>query len=480
MKNNNTKSIAKNSLWLALGEGINGILMFVLTVFLARYLGVDGYGKLTFALSFVTLFIIPIDFGLTPLVTRELAGEKKKTKKYLDNLVLIRVFLGIIAFILILLIIQLISNNSEIRNLVYLLGIWTIFQTTTQFFQAIYRAHEKMFYEAITRISHVLILVLISLYFIRNKFDLVSFGWAYAVAAFFTMILAFIFVWKKFTYFNFKLDITFIKNIFKNSWPFALSLLFVSIYYYIDSVMLGIIKSNEEVGLYNAAYKLIVFITIIGSIFSRSVYPIISKLFKKSLNQLKLFLENYSKLMYAIASPIIFGGIALSEPIIKFVYGPEFNESVLAFQILIVAAGMIYISTVYAHSLQICKKQKRHLLGMGLGALINIILNIFLIPYYGIIGAAFTTLVTEVFILVFMYINFYKIIKLHVIKHLYKPLIVSSVMYLVIYYLEQLNLFLLIILGIIIYFFGMLILGGINKYDISIIKGLISSKKSTN
>ncbi len=476
MVNNNTKSIARNSLWLVISEIINGILMFIITIFLARFLGVEGYGKLTFVLSFVTLFIIPIDLGLSPLITKELAGEKEKIKKYLDNLILFRIILGIIAFLLIILIIRLLNQDNDVIFLAYLLGLWTIFQTSTQFFQAIFRSQEKMFYEAITRVSHAFILAILSIYFIMSGYSLIYFGWAYCAAAFFTLFITIIFTWTKFSHFSLKFDIKFIKNIFRKSWPFALSLLFISIYYYIDSVMLGILKGNKEVGLYNAAYKLIVFILIIGSVIARSTYPIISKLFKTSFIKLKVFLENYNKFIFIIAIPIAFGGVILSRQIILFIYGENFNESIFAFQILVISAAIVYISTIYAHSLQICNKQKIHLLGMGLGALINITLNFILIPYFGLIAAAAATLLTEIFILIFMFVNFSKIIKLGVLKYFYKPFIASLGMFLLIYFVNQLNLFLLLITGVLFYFIIIILIKGISKNDLAVINNLIRRK----
>ncbi len=470
------KSLAKNSLWLALGEIINGILMFFITIFLARYLGIEGYGKLMFALSFVTLFIIPLDLGLSSLIIKELAGEKEKTKKYLDNLVLIRFVLGIIVFLIIALAVQFLGKESDIKNLVYLLGIWTVFQTNTQFFQAIFRAHEKMFFEAWTRIFHALILASLSLCFIWYQLDIIYFGWAYCIAAMATLFLAVFFIWKKFSSFSLKFDIVFLKKIFKKSWPFALSLLFVSIYYYIDSVMLGIMRNNNEVGLYNAAYKLIIFILIMGSVINRSTYPVISRLYKNSLNKLQEFLENYSRIMFIIGVPISFGGLVLASPIINLIYGEIFKESVLPFQILIFSTALIYVSTIYAHSLQIGNKQKTHLLGMGLGALINIILNIILIPYYGLIAAAITTLATEFFILIFMYVNFSKIIKLPVLKYVYKPLIASLCMFLLLYFLGQVNLFLLLILGSLCYIIILFLIKGISRQDLLVINTLFKRK----
>lgn len=470
------KSLAKNSLWLILGEVINGALMFVMTVFLARYLLADGYGKLMFALSLATLFIIPMDLGLGSLTIRELAGEKDKTKKYLDNLVLVRIILSTLVFLVMVLVVQFLKEDNDIRILVYFLGIWTIFQSVTQFFQAVFRAHEKMFFEALTRILHVLVLVTLSLYFIWYKFDIIYFGLAYCVAAFATLLLAFYFIWKKFSHFSLKLDFIFLKKTFSKSWPFALSLLFASINYYIDSVMLGIIKGNEEVGWYNAAYKLLIFILLIGSVVSRSTYPIISKLYKKSLLKLAEFLEKYSRFMLIIAFPLAFGGVILAAPLIKLIYGDGFSEAILPFQILIFSAATIYISTVYAHSLQACQKQKTHLIGMGIGALINISLNLILIPKYSLVGAAIATLITEMFIFLFMYLKFSKTIKLPILKYIIRPLISSVLMFIFLYFLSSLNPFILLALGVLIYFSLMLLIKGIHREDFLAVKSLLGKE----
>lgn len=473
MDNSIAKTMAKNSLWLTIGEGANGILMFFLMIWLARYLGAEGYGKLTFAFSFVTLFIIPIDLGLSQLTTRELARNTGKTKKYLDNLVLVRVILGMLSFLLIVIAIQFIRDDSEVKILIYLLGAWTLFQTSTQFFQAIYRAHEKMFFEALTRILHALVLALLSFYFIFYSYNIIYFGWAYAFAAFVTLLVSTYIIWYKFSNFKIRFNITFLKNTLKKSWPFAFSLLFISINNYIDSVMLGIMRSDTEVGWYNAAYKILIFILLLGSVIGKSAYPILSKLFKTSLSDLKLFIENYNKLILILAIPIAFGGYILASPIINLVYGSDFNEAILVFQILIFSASITYIATIYAHSLQACEKQKTHLIGMGIGSIINITFNLLLIPKFGLYGAAFVTLLTQFFVLLFMYFKFSKIIKIPILKHLIRPLIASLVMFLVLYMLN-LNLFILLFLGIIIYLVVMLVIKGISRSDINIIKNFFA------
>lgn len=445
------KSLAKNSFWLALGEAVNGILMFFLMAALARYLGASGYGKLNFVLSFVTVIVVPINLGINQLVVREIAKEKKDTEKYLSGLLLIRLILGILFFLGIVVAIQFISADWEIKILFYLLGAWTFFQSEIRFYQSVYRAHEKMFFEALTRILHGLILASVSFYFIFYNYNIIYFGWAYFLAALITLIVSIYIIWFKFSRFKVSFDIVFVKKVLKNSWPFAFSLLFGTINNYIDSIMLGIIKSDAVVGWYNAAYKILVFVLLLGSVISRSTYPIISRLFKMSLEKMRIFVENYTRMMFVLAIPLGFGGIALAPAIINFIYGAGYEEAVLAFRILIFTASLSYISTVYAVSLQACNKQKTHFIIMSITSVLNIVLNLFLIPKFSLYGAAYITLLTQVLVLLFAYFSFRKITKVSILKFITKPLIASLIMFLTLSFLN-LNLLVMLLLGIVIYF----------------------------
>lgn len=469
------KSLAKNSFWLAIGEAVNGILMFFLMAWLARYLGAGGYGKLNFVLSFVTVLVVPINLGINQLVVREIAKDKKNTEKFLSNLLLIRLILGILFFLSVVFVIQFIKTDYEIKILFYLLGAWTFFQSEIRFYQSIYRAHEKMFFEALTRILHGLILALASFYLIFYNYNLIYFGWAYFFAALATLILSIYIIWYKFSHFKITFDYSFVKKVLKKSWPFAFSLLFGTINNYIDSIMLGIIKSDAVVGWYNAAYKILVFILLLGSVISRSTYPIISRLFKKSLEKMKVFIENYTRLMFILAIPLGLGGIALAPDIINFIYGEGYEEAILAFRILICTASLNYISTIYAMSLQACSKQKTHFVIMCATSLFNIVLNLLLIPKFSLYGAASVTLLTQLLVLLFMYFKFRKITKVSILKYILKPLIASIIMFLVLIFLD-LNIFIMLFLGIVTYFVFMFIIRGFSTNDIRMLKDIFTKK----
>ncbi len=128
--------------------------MFFLTTLIARYLGAAGYGKFSFVFAFVALFAVLADFSLSTLAIREVARNKKLARKYIDNIAVIKLILGIITFALIIIVIQFLEKTPEVKTLVYLVGIWVVIQRFTQFFQSIFRAFEKMQYEAFSKIIY--------------------------------------------------------------------------------------------------------------------------------------------------------------------------------------------------------------------------------------------------------------------------------------------------------------------------------------
>ncbi|MCD6471069.1 oligosaccharide flippase family protein, partial [bacterium] len=195
------QTIFKNTFWLMFAEGISKGLMFFLTILIARYLGAAGYGKFSFAFAFVSLFAVIADFGLSTLTIREVARDKSLARKYIDNIAVIKLILGIITFVLIVTVIQFLGKTPEVKSLVYLAGIWVIIQSFTQFFQSIFRAFEKMQYEALSKIIYSLCLFLIAGFILWQSLGIKLLVSSYIAVAIIAFVFTLILVRKKFTKF---------------------------------------------------------------------------------------------------------------------------------------------------------------------------------------------------------------------------------------------------------------------------------------
>ena len=120
---NTVKKIAKNTIFLFVAEIISKICLFLLVMFIARKLGDVELGKYSFAISFGFLFTILANFGLDELIIRNVAREKEKVSKYINNISVIKFFLSLIAFFFLVLIINLLKYPSDIKILVYIFGL---------------------------------------------------------------------------------------------------------------------------------------------------------------------------------------------------------------------------------------------------------------------------------------------------------------------------------------------------------------------
>lgn len=404
LQNRSTRqTVFKNTFWLIAAEGISKFLLFIITVMVTRYLGVDNYGKYTFAFAFVSLFGMITDFGFNTLTIREISKNKTVAKKYIENILVIKFILGIITFISVFIVIQFIAKTSEIRTLVYLAAIFTIIQDYVDFFQSIYQAYEKMQHSFIIRVLTILILLILVLTAIKLKLSMSALVVANIISYFTTFIIGSLLIQKFFTSFHVEIDLVFWKKIAKEAWPFLGGLICMIVYYNSDSVLISIFRDYKEVGLYQAAYKVFfVFQTL--NFVHQALYPRLAKLYEmKEYHKYKVILKRL--FIYSIIFFIPFGLITtlLSKNILLLIYGNAFKEAYFALIILIWTEIIIYFAHFWHSSITISNNQKSWFYSALIGAIFNFCANLIIIPRFGYVGASITTLFSEILVTISLY-----------------------------------------------------------------------------
>jgi len=238
--------------------------------------------------------------------------------------------------------------------------------------------------------------------------------------------------------------------------------------------MLSYIKGDEVVGWYNAAYRLILVLLVIPGIYFMVVYPVMSRFFKDSGRAFKLSFERSFKYMSMLAFPIGVGTTLLAEKIILLIFGHEFLPSSKALQILVWSVVCIYLSQPYGHLVCSMNKQRIETKVTVMGAILNTVLNLIIIPKYSYIGASITTLLTELFV-TFCYFYIFRKTEFFgnfVISYIGKSLIASIVMGLFIIKFYNLDLFLVSGIGIVIYFIIYYLIRGFDYKDMKILKDI--------
>ena len=397
-KNTNTKqTIAKNTFWLFFGEIIGRILKLALVIFATRKLGVEGWGLFSYGLAYVGFFYFLGDFGVNTFLTREMSKDNKSKYKYLSTSFIIKVIL-LAAFFLFSIILG--PHFGQIKlgfKAIFVFSIFFASECLREFGMAINRSLEKMEREGFSKIllnSIITILGVILLLKNANPFSLII---AYTVGSLVSTLYIFWSIRGELKEINWTFSMEHLKTIYAFSWPLII-IGFFSFIYSIDSILLGQMKSATEVGLYSSPQRLVQFTTIIPGFIATSLFPILSK--RESKNEdLSLIFEKIMVIVLGVALPITLGGIFFSHQIILLILGPAYLAAVPVLRILMVSILACFPDLILNNLIYSKNLQKIFLKTTSFGLIINLCMNLYLIPRYGAIGAAISTTTSQLVIM---------------------------------------------------------------------------------
>ena len=476
MTMNTVQRIAKNTGVLLVSQIASYILGFFFVMYTARYLGAGGFGILSFALAFTGIFGVFSDLGLSTLTVREVARDKTLASKYLGNIAVVKIILVVITFGLIAITINLLGYPEQTIKVVYLVALSFIFGAFSNMFNSIFQAYEKMEYVSVGRILSSALMLAGALFAISYGFDVVGFASIYFIVSVIVLGYSFVVCVWKFAKPKIEVDWSFWKPTIKEALPFGLSSIFVTIYYWIDSVMLSLMKGNEVVGWYNAAYRLILIPLFIPSILNVVIFPVMSRFYISSKDSLRFTSERYFKYMAIAGFPIGVGTTLLADRIILLIFGVGYMNSIIALQILIWSSVFIFLSGAFARLLETSNRQITITKITAINASANVVLNLILIPRFSYIGASIATVITEFSALMLGIIACskigYKISKKDLLG-LSKVIIASLLMGILIIRLKDLNLLFLILLAAVFYFTVLYVLKEFEEEDIKIFQNII-------
>lgn len=412
-ENRGTKQIiVKNFSWLALSQIISKGVGFIASIYLARVLVAEGLGKLGFAGAILSYFGLIESLGLETFGIREIARNAKEVyKKYVNNILTIKLVTSIISFGLLLIFIYFIPQSLEIKKLILFSGFALLVSAFA--LDWFFRGIEKMEWVAFSQIFYSFCYLGLIFLIIKSpeqllKIPLISIS----VSIITTCILLFVFT-KKFGPIKLNFDFSLWKKILKQSLPMGFSVIMITIYYNFDHIMLGFMKNMEVVGWYEVAYKIILLIICIQSLINQSIFPALSRLWSsKQIEKLKKFVNTGMSYMFLLSLIIIIFSLCIGRYIITLIYGPGFQNSIIIFMLLAFTAFLVYNETITAPLLLASNKQSQYLVGVGVGAIVNLILNALLIPKFSYYGAAVATIIAEIFVFSFLFYFSLKIVKI--------------------------------------------------------------------
>ena len=384
-----------NTSWL-LGERM--LRMFVslfVGIYVARYLGPERFGLLSYTLSFVWLFSSLASFGLDDILVRELVKSPEQRKNLLGTVFWLKICGALVMGTTIALVLKYTLEDQQTYWMIGLITFGFLFQATNVvdfYFQSQVQSKFAVRAQAI----QMILTSLFKIYLVWNQTELIWFALAIMLDQVVVAVLFLLVYHRKigwFPFFSFRWKKA--KKLMRDAWPLIFAGMVVSVYMKIDQVMLKEIVDVKAVGVYAAAVKLCEAWYFLPTALIASLFPAVIEARNKNET---LYNERVQKL-YDL---MVWGSVAVALPtslladwIILILYGSDFQEAVIVLRIYIWAGVFVSLGVASSKCL-VTENLQRYLFYItALGALLNVGFNLWLIPIYGIKGAAFATLVSQ-------------------------------------------------------------------------------------
>jgi len=459
--------VARNTIVQLISKIIATFLGVFTIAIMARYLGQSGFGQYTTIITFLTFFATIADLGLTLVTVQLISAPGARQEKTINNLFAFRLVSSLFFLGLAIIISLFLPYSAIIKFGIIITTLSFLFISFNQILVGIFQKNLRMEKVAIAEVSSRLFLFIGTYFVYILDRGLIGILVVTILSSFLSFILHYIFA-REFVIPRFEFDFSFWKSIISKSWPIALTIFFNLIYLRTDTIFLSLIKTQAEVGIYGAAYKVIDVLITVPFMFAGIVLPLMtSAWFKNNKKQFENITQRSFDLMVMLALPIFIGALFTAEKIMTLIAGPSFGISGPVLKILITASSIIFVGTVFSHAIIALDKQKKIISSYIFVAITALVGYLIFIPKYSYFGAAWVTVYSELtialasFYLVYKYSGFLPNLKVSL-----KALLSSLVMAIFLYYFQNLNIFFLVSGASLIYFSFLYISGAVTKTEL--------------
>ncbi len=396
MKNNLLKNIwvviAGNSLLLLGARVLSKVGTILVTVYAARMIGSMEFGKLNVILAVTSIAGLISDFGLVLPSIRSMSVDVERQSEILDKTISARIFWSIVALFVVEVILTLLSLSGFIIFFFAVSSVFEIFSTALiRSFEARLDMKKLTVYLIVERMIYLSV-ILTAIYFFKN---ITSIAVGYLCAFTLTLLIAVKFYQSWIGKIHWSFTWKQVLNVSKIGFPFLISSLFSALYYKSDVVLLAKMKSETEAGLYSAAMRIIEAQMFIPLTLMNSIYPILSKLFQERISVFKNFFIKSLGSFLAIGSIIAVAMFIFAPLIIRILYGSAYSGSSGVLKILSVMLLIYFVNFLLSQTLFALGEEIFYTIVLGAGMLVNIIVNWNILPVWGMIGAAWMRVITE-------------------------------------------------------------------------------------
>ena len=384
--------LEKNFIWMAAANIVGSFFSASLFIYLARTLRAEAFGSISYAHSFIFYMLNFVDLGLSTYGIREVAKNKERASEYVSEIVSFKLLLASTLFVVLVVSTFLVSGQTQFRLL--MTGVALLLFVSALSCDWAFQGQEKMHMMLVSFAVTTMLQFGLIYVFVKGPEDLLKSALIYSVSAFLIPVLFLV-------HFKYrpKLETGYLKQIKKYLssslviWSIAI---FAQVYNGFDIVLLGMFRGPEEVGYFTVARRAIGGATLLMIFLANALLPRLSSTFiARDIEQFSGATNKFLKISAFLTVFAIFPVIFFSNNIISFTLGNEYLPADAPFKIMAIALIMVLFNLPYSTGLVAAGFEKAVLKQVLVSAIVSVILNLILMPRYGMIGASISFFIAE-------------------------------------------------------------------------------------
>lgn len=394
-------SLVRNALFSALSWLSTFVFLLVL-VLAARFLGVEAYGRFAFAAALVALFEVATDLGMRELLVREIARAPDRTSAWIGTALALKSVLAVISVAALGLIAFMLIDAPEVRLTILVLSVGMVAKSYKLLARAVLVAHELFQREtyAVSVDRGILLVATAAVLILDGR--LLPFAMAFAGAQVAGSIVTWALLPPGLRAVRAPAGLNELWGLVRATLPFAITAAGFMVYFRIDSVMLAALRGAEEVGWYNAAYRLVEGLIVVPMLVQFAILPRLSQLHQEEPLAVRRLTRRAAKFLIAAAVVVAGLGTLEADRVVGLLYGAQYAHAVPSLRVLLVGVPFMFLWSLLTAVLNSTNRPLVPATGVLLGSLLNVVLNVFLIPVYGYLGASIATAAAEIFLFTFL------------------------------------------------------------------------------
>lgn len=384
----------KNTSWMMVEQFCRIIAGLFVGIWVARYLGPEQFGLFSYVLAFAAIFGGIAKLGLDSILVRELVNYPEKRDTYLGTAFWLKVIGALVVMGLMAIILPVTSNDSQTNFFIFIIASGFMFQSfevVAFYFQS--QVMAKIV--SICKVSQLALSSVIKIYLILAEAKLICFVFVTAFDAL-SLAVSYLLAYKinqRDNFYN-KFDLKIVTKLLKDSWPLIFSAILVMIYMRIDQIMIKEMLGEHELGIYSAAITLSEAFYFIPVLITGSLFPAILNARNQSEEIYKQRLQQLYTLMVWFAIAIALPMTILSDWLLLLLFGQAFHEAGQVLMIHVWASIFVFLGVASGKWFIAENLQKVTLINTSVGAILNVTLNFILMPKFGLLGAAYATVIS--------------------------------------------------------------------------------------